>query len=80
MNAKPFLLLIENAVIIKRPYLLGPILKDVSDDKVIECAVSAECEVVVTFNKRHFPKSVLKKFQLTAMTPGEFFERMVKSE
>jgi len=66
--------LIENGVLIERPYLLGPILKDASDVKVIECAVSGECEVIITFDKRHFPNSVLKKYQLSVLTPGEFYK------
>lgn len=70
--------LIENAVLIERPYLLSPILKDASDDKVIECAVSGGCEVIITFNKRHFPKSVLQEYQLLVMKPGEFYEKEVK--
>jgi putative PIN family toxin of toxin-antitoxin system len=70
--------LIENAVLIERPYLLGPILKDAADNKVLECAVSGGCEVIVTFNKRHFPKKQLQEYQLLAMTPGEFYEKEVK--
>lgn len=60
------------AIVVWEPLTLRPILPDPSDDKVLECAISANCTHVLTFNKRHFPKEVFEKYGITVLTPGEF--------
>jgi predicted nucleic acid-binding protein len=51
-----------------------PILRDPSDDHVLELAVEARCEVIVTPNVRDFVGS--EAFGVTAVRPGEFLRRI----
>ena len=51
-------------------YLWRPYLKDPKDDMVLELAVEAECEFIVTFNKKDFEG--IEEFGLKAVTPKEF--------
>jgi putative PIN family toxin of toxin-antitoxin system len=53
-------------------YLWRPFLKDPKDDMVLELAVSAQCEVIITYNKRDFVG--IDQFGLQVMTPKEFLE------
>ena len=48
-----------------RPYLLDP-----KDDMVLELAVKAECDSVITYNLRDF--AGIEKFGLKAIEPVEF--------
>lgn len=60
------------AIVVWKPFSLRPVLPDSSDDKILECAVSANCTHVLTFNKRHFPEKVFKLYEVKVLTPGEF--------
>jgi putative PIN family toxin of toxin-antitoxin system len=51
-------------------YSWRPTLVDAQDDLVLELAVAAQCDYIVTFNKRHF-KGV-ERFGLKLATPREF--------
>ena len=51
-------------------YLWRPFLRDPKDDMVLELAVSAQCDFIVTFNIRDF--SGIEQFGLKAVTPQEF--------
>ncbi len=51
-------------------FLWRPYLRDVDDDFVLELAVEAECEIIVTFNKKDFVG--IDRFGVRALTPGEF--------
>jgi len=53
-------------------FLWRPFLRDPKDDMVLELAVSAECEFIVTFNKKDF--GGIGQFGLKAVTPKEFLE------
>jgi predicted nucleic acid-binding protein len=53
-------------------YLWRPFLKDPKDDMVLELAVSAQCETIITYNKRDFKG--IEKFGLRVMNPKEFLE------
>ena len=55
-------------------YLWRPFLPDPKDDMVMELAVSAGCDFIITFNKKDF-KGV-EKFGLKTLTPQEFLERI----
>ena len=55
-------------------FLWRPLLKDPKDDMVLELAVSANCEYIVTFNKRHFAGAHV--FGLRVMTPHEFLTQI----
>lgn len=51
-------------------YLWRPFLKDPKDDMVLELAVTAKCDVIITYNKRDF-SGVEQYFGLSLMTPKE---------
>ena len=53
-------------------YLWRPFLRDPKDDMVLELAVSASCQTIVTFNKKDFVG--VEQFGIQVMTPKEFLE------
>jgi putative PIN family toxin of toxin-antitoxin system len=55
-------------------FLWRPVLRDPGDDHVLELAVEAGCEFVVTFNSRGFAGS--ERFGVTPITPGELLRRI----
>lgn len=55
-------------------FLWRPILRDPRDDHVLELAAEANCQIIVTHNVRDFVES--KRFDVTAITPGEFLRRI----
>ncbi len=52
-------------------FLWRPFLRDAKDDMVLELAVKAQSQFIVTFNKRDFRG--IEQFGITALTPQEFF-------
>ncbi|BBP44274.1 hypothetical protein THMIRHAT_20200 [Thiosulfativibrio zosterae] len=52
-------------------YLWRPILKDVKDDMVLELAVNANADYLVTFNTKDFQK-VSEQFNFKLTTPKQF--------
>jgi len=55
-------------------YLWRPFLSDPGDDRVLELAVTAECDFIVTFNQSDFQG--IKQFGLAAITPQEFLRKI----
>jgi putative PIN family toxin of toxin-antitoxin system len=55
-------------------YLWRPILKDPKDDHVLELAVVASAQFIVTYNRRDFTGA--EKFGITVVTPHEFLKRI----
>lgn len=53
-------------------YLWRPFLPDPKDDMVLELAVAAECESIVTFNLKDFRG--IEKFSIKAVPPKEFLQ------
>jgi putative PIN family toxin of toxin-antitoxin system len=53
-------------------FLWRPFLKDVNDDLVLELAVSANCEHILTHNVRDFKGG--ERFGIQAITPKEFLQ------
>ena len=53
-------------------FLWRPFLSDVNDDMVLELAVSANCEYILTHNIRDFKGS--ERFGIQAITPKEFLQ------
>lgn len=51
-------------------FLWRPFLPDPSDDLVLEVAVAANCDAIITYNKRHFRD--IGKFGLRILDPKEF--------
>jgi putative PIN family toxin of toxin-antitoxin system len=55
-------------------YLWRPFLTDPRDDMVLELAVTAQCEFIVTFNQSDF--AGVEQFGLSALTPREFLQKI----
>jgi putative PIN family toxin of toxin-antitoxin system len=55
-------------------YLWRPFLRDAKDDMVLELAVAASCDLIVTHNKKDFQG--VERFGLEVVTPKEFLEEM----
>jgi putative PIN family toxin of toxin-antitoxin system len=53
-------------------FLWRPFLTDVNDELVLELAVSAKCEYILTHNVRDFRGS--EQFGIRAITPKEFLQ------
>lgn len=53
-------------------FLWRPYLPDPKDDMVLELAVTAGCDSVVTYNTRDFVG--IEQFGIKAITPGEFLK------
>ena len=51
-------------------YLWRPFLPDPKDDLLLELAVAARCQVVVTFNRRDFAR--VGQFGVSVVEPGSF--------
>lgn len=55
-------------------FLWRPFLRDPGDDLVLEVAVAAHCEAIVTHNVRDFAGA--RKLGVRALTPGEFLAEL----
>ena len=55
-------------------FLWRPFLPDPSDDHVLEVAVAAGCEAIVTYNKRDFKG--IERFGLRVLDPREFLSEI----
>jgi putative PIN family toxin of toxin-antitoxin system len=55
-------------------FLWRPVLKDQGDDMVLELAVKARADFIVTYNQRDFVGC--DRFGIEAITPGEFLRRI----
>jgi len=55
-------------------YLWRPYLSDPSDDMVLELAVTAACDFIVTFNQSDF--AGIEQFGLNTLTPKEFLQKI----
>ena len=55
-------------------FLWRPVLRDPKDDMVLEVAVEASCEFVVTHNLRGFKG--IERFGIGAITPSEFLREI----
>jgi putative PIN family toxin of toxin-antitoxin system len=56
-------------------YLWRPFLKDPRDDMVLELAVAASCEYIVTYNHKDF-EGVEDQFGISIVTPEEFLQQI----
>ena len=59
-------------------YLWRPMLRDPADDMVLELAIAAGCEAIVTFNHRDFAGS--EKFGIDILSPGELLRQSGASQ
>jgi predicted nucleic acid-binding protein len=55
-------------------FLWRPFLRDPGDDLVLELAVAAQCEAIVTHNVRDFRGT--EKLGVRVLTPGEFLREL----
>ena len=57
-------------------YLWRPVLRDPSDDLILEVAVAGECQAIVTYNTRDFGAATT--FGIRLLTPAEFLAGLGK--
>jgi len=55
-------------------FLWRPHLRDPKDEMVLELAVKANCDYIVTYNKRDFQG--VESFGLEVLQPGEFLKKL----
>jgi putative PIN family toxin of toxin-antitoxin system len=55
-------------------FLWRPLLRDPGDDLVLELAVAANCDAIVTHNLRDF--AGVERFDLRAVSPGTFLNEL----
>ena len=55
-------------------FLWRPYLKDPKDDMVLELAVEAKCDYIITFNLKDF--AGVERFDLKAITPQQFLKEI----
>lgn len=55
-------------------FLWRPFLRDPDDDMVLELAVTAKCQFIVTYNQKDF--SNIGQFGIKAITPKEFLQEI----
>ena len=55
-------------------FLWRPFLRDPGDDMLLEVAVKARCDFIVTYNKRDFRGT--EQFGLQVVTPEEFLHKI----
>ncbi len=55
-------------------FLWRPMLRDPRDDMVLELAVEAQCEAIVTFNRRDFAPAT--GFAIRLLTPGAMLQTL----
>ncbi len=55
-------------------FLWRPHLRDPKDEMVLEVAVKANCDYIVTYNKRDFQG--VESFGLEVLQPGEFLKKL----
>lgn len=72
--------LLSEARLIQPIRLRGrPMLADPNDDMVLECALQANADAIVTMNLRDFAP-VTRQFGIEVLKPGEFFARFKENE
>jgi predicted nucleic acid-binding protein len=49
-------------------------LRDAKDEMILELAVTAVCDYIITYNKRDFEGA--QRFGIEVVTPREFLERI----
>ena len=55
-------------------YLWRPLLPDPDDDFLLDLAVEAEVDYIITFNKKDFPR--MDRFNIHLATPKEFMQEI----
>lgn len=55
-------------------FLWRPVLRDPGDDLVLEVAVAANCDAIITHNLRDFAGA--RRFGLPGLTPGAFLNEL----
>lgn len=55
-------------------YLWRPLLSDPKDDMIVELAVAAQSDFIVTYNQSHFAEAT--QFEFRVITPQEFLQHI----
>jgi putative PIN family toxin of toxin-antitoxin system len=78
-GARQFLRYLASVAHLQNIYFLWrPFLRDPADDMVLELAVAAGARFIVTHNLRDFARATT--FGVQAITPGDFYEKYVKTK
>ena len=56
-------------------FVWRPLLSDPNDELILEAAINGPCDVLVTFNTRHF-REAAARFGITTLTPAEFLQKV----
>ena len=79
LTAKEGLVFVDAVVAMACPvtvhYRWRPQLSDLSDEMVLEAAVNAKADVLLTFNLRHF-QTAAARFGLQVQRPGDFLRSL----
>ena len=54
-------------------------LPDINDRHVLALAIYKEAKYIVTFNLDDFPKTALQPYEIEALSPDEFVQRLIKN-
>ena len=68
--------LCEKATLHEVHYLWRPTLKDPKDEMILEVAVKAQCDYIVTYNKADFKEA--DRFGIEAINASEFIKILTK--
>ena len=71
-----FLKELENAAVMVYPTMRETAALDEPDNRILECALEAKADYVITGNRRHFPFSQFKGIKI--LTPREFITFLVE--
>ncbi len=55
-------------------------LKDENDKHVAAAAIHGKVDFLITFNTKDFPKSLLRKYNITPIHPDKFFFMLIKDK
>ena len=76
INIHPYLLIISFPFMLlkNKSGLTDTKYSIISDDKILACAIAGQCNIILTFNIKDFPKNIIDHLNLIAMKPGEFIK------
>ena len=69
-------LIAEKATLVRPTRRLQVIKGDDADNRILECALKAKADFIVTGNKRHFPFEEFRGIRI--VTPREFINRVIQ--
>jgi hypothetical protein len=69
---------VQDALVSNYEYLIPSLtLPDSHDRHVLATAIHAKAQFIITFNLKDFPFSILKNYQIEAITPDDFLLELI---